>query len=529
MGIYLNPGNEAFKMIRKRTYVDKTGLIDYLNSVMDTSFRMTCFSRPRRFGKSFAAQMLCAYYDRSCDSGALFEGLEISKKDSFREYLNKYDVIYLDITLFTSNYTDVTKVVQTIQLEVIDELKQEYPEFVKKNETVLVNALFGVQQGTRRKFFVIIDEWDALFREAKNNEAVQKEYVQLMRGLFKGGPVTSQTIAGAYITGILPIKKYGTQSAMTDFIEYTMTSPAKLVPYVGFTESEVKALCQNSSMDFEDMQKWYDGYSFSRLKHVYNPNSVMRALQSEEFQSYWTTSEAYESLADYISMNFDGLKDAITSMLGGNEVRVRIGTFQNDVTSFKNKDDVLTLLIHLGYLGYNSDTRKVFIPNREVADAFADAVSGDGWGELGRLIQDSEDLLDATIQGDSEAVAEALDRVHDLNSSVLRYNNEASLSAAVMIAYYTARRFYKIVPEFPQGKGFADLAFLPAKGSDKPAMLIELKYDRSADSAIRQIKEKRYDGDLKQYFGELLLVGINYDKNAKGADAKKHTCVIEHA
>ncbi|MCD8249186.1 MAG: PD-(D/E)XK nuclease domain-containing protein, partial [Lachnospiraceae bacterium] len=311
------------------------------------------------------------------------------------------------------------------------------------------------------------------------------------------------------------------------FEDFTMLAPDALAPYVGFTEQEVLNLCEKYQSDFDEMKCWYDGYSFENMDSVYSPNSVMQAIERGVLRNYWTSSETYESLKQYISMDFKGLKKDIIRMLGGEAVRIKINTFQNDMTSFKTKDDVLTLLIHLGYLSYHADTNKVEIPNQEVADAFGDAVDSDDWGDIGELIQESEDLLEATLRGDSEAVAVALEKVHNLNSSVLQYNNEASLSAAIMIAYYTARRIYKIVPEFPQGKGFADLVFLPRRGADSPVMIIELKCDKDADSAIRQIHENRYQGDLKQYFGNLLLVGINYDKNARGVDAKHHSCTIE--
>ncbi len=529
MGIYLNPGNDSFRRIRNGLYVDKTGLIDYINSTIDTPDNMTCFSRPRRFGKSFAAKMLCAYYDKSCDSSSLFEGLEIADKESFERYRNKYHVIFLDITRFISSSCSVKDVVRDIQAKVIGELKGQWPDWIKEEETVLADALFAVADRSGERFIVIIDEWDALFREAKGDKDTQKEYVQLLRGLFKGGPATDRSIAAAYMTGILPVKKYGTESALTDFREFTMVNPTVLAKYVGFTEQEVRGLCEEYHMSYDSMSVWYDGYSFDKIQHVYSPNSVIRAIKNEEFENYWTMSETYESLKNYISMNFDGLKDAIVSMLSGNMVRVTISKFQNDVTSFRSRDDVLTLLIHLGYLGYHAKERKVFIPNQEVSDAFADAVSGDGWEDIGQLIQDSEELLEATIRGDSDAVAAALERAHSANSSVLRYNDEASLSSAIMIAYYTAKRFYKIVREFPEGKGFADLAFLPRRGTDKPAMIIELKYNQDADTAIRQIHDRRYDGDLKKYFGNLLLVGINYDRDAEGTDMKKHSCVIEKA
>ncbi len=523
MGLYLNPGNNAFRQIRNGIYVDKTDMIEFINSVIETPSKLICFSRPRRFGKSFAAKMLCAYYDKSCDSRELFQGLKISKKKSFEENLNKFDVIYLDITRFISrSKSKGTNVVADIQSAVIEELKESFPGCIDEAESYLPDALYAVKKETGNKFVIIIDEWDAIFREAKDDDALQKEYVQLLRGLFKGGTATDETIAAAYMTGILPIKKYGTESALTDFQEFTMVNPAKMAKYVGFTEAEVKKLCRKYHMDFESMQTWYDGYSFNKLQHVYSPNSVIRAIQNEEFQNYWTASETYESLKKYIEMDFDGLKSAIVRMLGGETVRVKISTFQNDMTSFKSKDDVLTLLIHLGYLAYDSKTQKATIPNLEVAGAFGDAVSGSGWAYVATAIQESDDLLDATIAGDCDKVADVLEKTQEGVASVLEYNNEASLSAAIMLAYYTSRRYYEIIHELPTGKGFADLAFFPRRDTEYPAMIVELKYDKDADTAIRQIKEKRYEGRLKEYFGNLLMVGINYEK-----ETKQHSCVIE--
>ncbi len=524
MGLYLNPGNEAFRQIRRGVYVDKTGLIDFANGTVETSAKLTCFSRPRRFGKSFAAKMLCAYYDKSCDSKELFQGLKISEMDSYEKYLNKFDVIYLDITWFISTVKSIENVVGDLQKSVIGELKAAFSCVSESNEDSLARMLADIAHTTKQKFVIIIDEWDALFREAKDDVAIQKEYVQLLRGLFKGGPLTDETIAAAYMTGILPIKKYGTESALTDFQEFTMTRPAKLAKFVGFTEAEVKELCKKYQMDFESMQTWYDGYSFSRIQHVYSPNSVMLAIRNEEFQNYWTASETYESLKKYIEMDFDGLKSAIVRMLGGEAVRVKISTFQNDITSFHSKDDVLTLLIHLGYLAYDSRLNKASVPNLEVADAFGDAVSGGGWAYVATAIQDSDDLLEATISGNCEKVADSLEKIHESVASVLEYNNEASLSTAVTLAYYTARRYYEIVRELPAGKGFADLIFLPRRNTDSPALIVELKYDKDVDSAIRQMKEKRYDGRLKEYFGNLIMVAINYDRTTK-----KHTCLIEQA
>ncbi|MCD7763627.1 MAG: ATP-binding protein [Lachnospiraceae bacterium] len=528
MGIYLNPGNRGFQTILNGTYVDKTGLIDFINRTINTPQKLTCFSRPRRFGKSFAAKMLCAYYDKSCDSRSLFEGLEISKKDSFEKYLNKYDVIYLDITWFISRSKNKGEnVVLDIQNAVIDELKKAFLNCVDENETFLPDALLSVSHSVGNQFIIIIDEWDALFRESKNDEALQKEYVQLLRGLFKGGTATDETIAAAYMTGILPIKKYGTESALTDFAEFTMTDPLALVEYIGFTEQDVITLCNDYHVEFEDMKRWYDGYEFEDMKAVYNPNSVMKAVSYKRIRNYWTQTETFESLKKYIEINMDGLKDDIILMLGRQRVQIDTGTFQNDITSFSNKDDVLTLLIHLGYLAYDQKKKEVFIPNQEVSEAFQSAVKGGKWEPVELAIRNAERLLEATLRGESETVAHALESVHEQCSSVLTYNDENSLACAIYIAYYTARNYYKIIREFPTGKGFADYAFIPGRDTDKPAMIIELKYDKDADTAIRQIHEKRYSGDLKTYFGNLLLVGINYDKDAKGENAKRHSCVIE--
>lgn len=525
MGAYLNPGNDGFRQAVNGKYVDKSGLIGCMNDVLDTTDKMIFISRPRRFGKTLAAKMLCAYYDKSCDSCALFENLEITKNASFKEHLNQYDVIYLDITRFIarakSNVWGIEGIVSDIQSSVINELMIEYQGCIQQGTRFLSDALVSVNARTGDRFFFIIDEWDALFREAKENVAIQKEYIQLLRGLFKGGPASDKTIIGAYMTGILPIKKYGTESALTDFREYTMVKPAKFAKYVGFTEDEVKVLCDTYHMDFDMMEQWYDGYSFNKIKHIYSPNSVMSAIRNEEFGSYWTQSEAYESLKHYITMNMDGLKDAVISMLGGQRVRINPLSFQNDMISMDTRDKVLTLLVHLGYLAYDEAKKSVYIPNLEVADAFKLAVEETGWTVVGEALERSTELLEQTIAGNADYVAAALEVFHQETTSILKYSDENSLSCALTIAYYTARSDYEIIRELPAGKGFADLAFVPRRHSDKPAMIIELKYDKSAITALQQIKDKGYDGPLKDFIGNLLLVGINYDRD------KGHTCVIE--
>ena len=519
MGMYLNIGNAGFQSVRKGLYVDKTQLISFINSTLGTKDKLTCVSRPRRFGKSFATQMLCAYYDKSCNSKDLFRDLAIAKDSGYEKYLNKYDVIYLDITWFISTEKNVKNTVSYLQEQVIAELCTVYTSIEK--ECSLPIVLAKIAEMTGHKFIIIIDEWDALFREAKEDTELQKEYLQLLRGLFKSS-LTDKMIEAAYMTGILPIKKYGTQSALTDFREYTMLQPKRLAQYVGFTEDEVENLCQAYGMNFEEAKRWYDGYSFSRVESVYSPNSVVQAICNEEFGDYWTETETYESLKFYIDLNIDGLKDAIISMLGGERCKINTRTFQNDMSNIKNKDDVLTLLVHLGYLAYDFSRKEVYIPNQEVADEFKNAVEYSGWAGVSTALQKSEELLDATLRGDAETVAKEIDAIHSANVSVLAYNNENSLSCVITIAYYVAQKDYTLIRELPTGKGFADIVFLPRKNTDKPAMIVELKWDKSAQGAISQIKEKKYEGVLNEYAGNLLLVGINYNKQDK-----EHECVIE--
>ena len=393
MGIYLNPPADAFEAIlREKIYVDKSGLIAYTNSVLNSSRMLTCFSRPRRFGKSYAAKMLAAYYSKGADSDSLFQGLEISGTDTYADHLNKYNVLFLDIAWFISISSNIEKTVTEMQENIIEELREAFPDTIGRSVRSLPVALLQISARTGQKFFIIIDEWDALFREASADEALQKSYIQLLRALFKGVQI-SQFLAGAYMTGILPIKKYGTQSALTDFREFSMLEPGLLAEYVGFTEKEVRDLCQTNYMDFAEANKWYNGYRFDKTGHVYSPNSIIEAVINKKFSNYWTQTETYESLKLYIDMDFDGLKTAIIDMLGGQKCRIDTGTFQNDMTSLQGKDDVLTLLVHLGYLAYDDDSKEVYIPNEEVRQEFVRAVKNGSRKELVKAVQLSDQLL----------------------------------------------------------------------------------------------------------------------------------------
>ena len=371
MGNYVNPGNSGFSGIRNDLYVDKTGLIRLINQTIDTPRRLTCVSRPRRFGKSFAAKMLCAYYDKTCNSAELFHDLDIADDTQYREHLNRYDVIYLDMTGIIGE-SSITEVIPYIQRNVIRELAEQY-EHLKVAEGFMA-TLANAAEAAGNKFIMIIDEWDAPIREAKAHPDLQKKYLEFLRTLFKNSGMTDKIFAAAYMTGILPIKKDGSQSAISDFLEYSMIKPRQFGEYAGFTEEEVRKLCSDRNRDFQRMKQWYDGYSFRGLASIYNPNSVIRAIYNDDFDSYWTQTSAAESLMGYINLNFDGLGRTVADLVGGVETKVDTNGFANDLVTFRNRDDVLTLLIHLGYLTYNEETQKVHIPNKEVRMEFSKAV-----------------------------------------------------------------------------------------------------------------------------------------------------------
>ena len=521
MGTYLNPGNEGFADIRKGRYVDKSNLIALINKTIGTPEKLTCVSRPRRFGKSYAAQMLCAYFDKTCDSGNLFSGLAIEKDSSYKEHLGKYDVIYVDMTgvsPFTNNYRLVVSYLIT---RITEELREAYPGIRPETDfpTTLVNAV--AEAGN--KFIMIIDEWDAPIRECPE---IQLEYLQFLRSIFKNSGVTSRVFAAAYMTGILPIKKDGSQSAISDFNEYTMLGPLQFAEYVGFTENEVRMLCDQYHRDFSMMKQWYDGYSLEDAGSVYNPNSVMKAIRSNRFRSYWTETSAAESLLGYISRDVSGLGKTIAQLIGGSEVPVDINGFANDLITYRNRDDVLTLLIHLGYLSYDESTERVHIPNEEIRLEFARVIHEDKRRETMQRVAESDRLIMDTIHQDSKAVAAQIEKVHREATNPLNANNENSLRAVIQLAYFSYKDYYLKMEELPTGLGYSDIVYLPKQGQAVPALLVELKWNQSTETAIDQIKRKKYPEVLEGYGGDLLLVGISYSKGTP-SEGRHYSCRIE--
>ena len=525
MGNYVNPGNIAFKRINGSDYVDKTMLIDLINARIGTDKCLVCVSRPRRFGKSYAAKMLTAYYDASCDSHSLFDDKKIAEIPSYEKHLNQYHVINLDITSFISDAAIKRKALVEVPQMIVDTIHDElvtlYPDMPHmKNRN---DEITWVVENSGKQVIFIIDEWDAMIREAKDDLEAQQAYLKLLRGWFKNSNFTPKAVAAAYMTGILPIKKDGSQSAISDFIEYPILYPGEFAEYTGFTENEVIRLCQKHEVDFLECKAWYDGYDFPGHVDIYNPYSVMCAIQNKKCRSYWKKTSASESLFSYINMNFDGLQKIITRLISGEEIEVDVDDFENDFESFKDKDDVLTLLVHLGYLTYHENEGTVRIPNQEILSEYHKFLkSSKVNNEWVKLLDASKQLLDDTIAGKTETVIESIKNIRHTNYAPTFYNNEQALRYVIKFAYIYALGQYMKVEELPSGHGIADVVYIPKRFSPLPSLLIELKWDKSDGGAIKQIKENDYPALLAGYGGDIILVGINYDPSTD-----EHSCVIE--
>ena len=547
MGVYLNPGNNLFKeALNGQIYVDKTEMVADVNALVNTPHKYLCVSRPRRFGKSMAAAMLCAYYGAGENNRSLFEKLKLAQCPEWDRYLGKFDVIRLVMTNFVDRTTPMDKVIGRISMRILDELHETYPD-VHYDKDDFVYSLSKFYRASGRQFVVVIDEWDVIFRTHKNDHDAQRDYLNFLRSWLKD----QDYVALSYMTGILPVKKYGEHSALNMYSEFSMVSPLQFAPYTGFTEEEVQELCGKYGMNFASIKDWYDGYLVydqgvvteldrsaaitsirppAKRYHLYAPLSVVNAMTYGQIKNYWNATETYEALAEYIRMDFDGLKEMVARLMEGGHLPVKLGTYQNDMTSMTCRDDVLALLIHLGYLSYDQANGEVFIPNREIHDVFETSTSTAEWSSTMRALHNSQRLLEAVWAEDGETVAELLEAAHDQTGNRSTYNSEAALSYAVQLAFYKAQDDYTLFPEVDTGRGYADLIYIP-KRPIHPALLVELKYKKDADTALEQIQRQKYPSRLEQYKGNLILVGISYDRSADPAapNFKHHSCKMIRA
>ena len=519
MGIYLNPDNSGFKKtLSAGLYVDKTMLISELNKLIGTSNQYVCVSRPRRFGKTIATKMLCAYYSKGCDSRELFKDLKISKADNYEQYLNKLNFIKIDVASEYQNAKNKDKMLDKLTSFVKDEFEQQFPNVDFSQCESIADCMLRVHAATDETFVIILDEYDCLVR---NNfgSGLFDDYLEFLNGLFKSEPL-SDAISLAYITGILPVVRDRVQSKLNNFDEYTILNAFQLAEFVGFTAEEVQPLCAEYGVDYNECKREYDGYAQNGFE-IYNPESVVKCLKTKSIESFWSKTSTYAVISDRLKSNFRGMKDDVIRMIAGENVKVDTGMYLNTMTDFVVKDDVFTYLIHLGYLAYNKDDKTCRIPNKEVEKEWFRAVSIlKNYSVTDKIIKSSEELLNQTLAKNPRAVEKALDKSHIHVTSNRSYNNEDALMSAIYLAYIYAKNEYTVIKEMTTGKGFADVVFIPFYPG-KPAMIIELKHNGSTESALNQIKNKQYFDSLEHYQGNLLFVAINYDEKAK-----THQCEI---
>ena len=551
MGSILNPGNDnsfinLLKARDTRVFVDKTDFLEKTNALFNTDGKLLAVTRPRRFGKTVTAHMLSAYYSKGYAGQNIFDKLEIANRASFAEHLNKHDVIYIDMNTIDGlfdGYSNkkqkvegVNDLVDYFEYSIIKELKSSdiFSKCLEKHQienTGLLETLLAITQDLNTKFIFIMDEWDLVYREYCNDEALQKKFIKLLKNLFKadGG---QDCFALAYLTGILPIKKYNSQSALNGFDEYNMLSPGDYAPYFGFTEDEIAKIVEspNCKVSHQDLKEWYEGYKIKGVD-IYNPNSVCKAVTRNECISYWSKTSSNEEVVRLINMDFDGIKKDIMNLIEGARVQFDCGNFQNDMVTIEEKDDVFSLLVCLGYLGCSDlaegedeDLKQAYVPNKEIKRALMGIIRKQEWYERMETIKRSENLLKAILELDGTTAAALIQDVHNSPAvTLLDYNDEESLTYCVMtgllwstLGKYISRR------EEQAGKGRADLIYEPAIKGTAPLILIEFKYDGSAEEAIEQIKTQEY---FKRYTGQyrnIIIVGINYSTKTKD-----HQCLIE--
>ena len=519
---YINPGNENFKAaLAEEIFVDKSLILKKFCGVLNTmSSKFICVSRPRRFGKSVVGKMMAAYFSKGCDSRDLFKDLKIAKEPCFEENLNKFNVISIDLGALYSQVENKSEVVKNLKTKLKKDFRIVFPHIEFDENDPIADIILKIYALTKEHFIIIIDEYDVLVRE-QVDDGTLKEYLELLNSLFKNNEL-SPAISLAYLTGILPIIRDKVQSKLNNFIESTMLNPFGFEEYFGFTKDEVKSLCEKYGMSFEECESWYDGYKIGGVE-IYNPNSVVLSMLNRGYANYWQVSGSYEAISDYIKLDFDGVRNVVADMMGGEAVPVNVVNFRNSMNEIKNRDHVLTYLIHIGYPNYDKSTGLCRIPNKEIRQDWESAVTdSENFSKIAAMLRDSNRLLKWTIEGEAERVAAALDNAHLNVADPLDYNDESSLKTAIILAYYTARSKYTIVKELPCGYGFADIGFIPLNPKD-PAMIVELKWNKKdADTAIRQIRAKKYPAGFEHYLDNLLLIGVNYDR-----ETKLHECVIE--
>lgn len=535
MGIYLN-NTTAYTLYKNETakpyFVDKSDLLDELFPLITEGNNYICITRPRRFGKTIMANMIVAFLGKHSNSHDIFDSLHIYHSNQYQAHINQHNVIHISLNEVPEQCNTFQQYLSRIRNRLVRDLKQAYPDCnIDETEAVwdILKDIYEYQN--KERFVFVLDEWDYIFHQSYINEADKKAYIQFLSNLLKDKPYVSL----AYMTGILPIAKYSSGSELNMFLEYTMGTREKYSDYFGFTEEEVDMLYQRylnfavqPTISREDLKIWYDGYQTVRGKHVYNPRSIVCALRDNQLSSYWTSSGPYDEIFYYIEKNIDDVRDSLAYMVSGIPVPAKIQEYAATSMHLSTKDEIFSAMVVYGFLSY--DNGYVSIPNKELMDKFNDMLHKErSLGYVYELAKASEKMLTATLNGDTKTMVQLLEFAHNTEIPLLQYNHETELTALVNLLYLSARDFYRIEREDKAGVGYVDFIFYPERNLHMDCIIIELKVDSDALTAINQIKERQYAlrflpkvGEQKKYTGRILAVGIGYDKVTK-----KHSCQIE--
>lgn len=537
MGTYLN-SITPYTLYKSESlspyFVDKTLMLSELFPYVSAGNRHICITRPRRFGKTIMANMISSFFQKASDSSDVFDSLAISQVDDYRRYKNQYNVIRIDFSKMPRNCDSYTQYIERIEALLIEDVKEAYPQ-VKINEADAVGDILEsvfVQCG--EKFIFVLDEWDFIFHRDFINEIDKEKYVAFLSNLLKDRPY----VVLSYMTGILPIAKYSSGSELNMFAEFTMVNSPMFGEYFGFTDDEVDDLYRRyivecdrqhkeKSVTRKGLRDWYNGYYTKSGERVYNPRSVVFALQFNNLANYWTSSGPYDEIYYYIRNNISDVRDDLALMISGESVTAKIQEYAATSMNLSTRDEIYSAMVVYGFLSYLNG--KVCIPNRELMEKFDELlVKNESLGYVYRLAKESEKMLKATLAGDTLTMERILEFAHNTEVPLLSYNHETELSAIVNLVYLAARDSYRVEREDKAGTGYVDFIFYPYD-TTADCIILELKVDHTPDEAIAQIIDKKYAlkfvpklAGQKIYTGRILAVGIGYWK-----DSKEHSCKVE--
>ena len=517
MAYFLNSSfknNEFELMANDKYFVDKTQMIEKSNELIGIKDRYICITRPRRFGKTLNAMMLASYYSKNADFKDLFDKLNISKSESYLDHLNKHNVIYITFNELPNPNCSYDEFIGRYTNLLIEDLKDLYPKLEINDKMLLSDIFTQVYEKTGEGFIFIIDEWDYIFNNSLFSENDRKSFLEFLRDLLKD----KAYVELAYMTGVLPIAKYSSGSALNMFLEFNIMNDHIYDEYFGFTNEEVEKLCKKQNkIAMSELKEWYNGYHTCNNLQIYNPRSVTTALKQGVCQSYWTNTGPMDEIIYYINSNIGEVKDDIVSMVSGIPLEIKLKGYGAEQKELNTRNQILSAMTIYGFLSYYNET--LTIPNKELRIKFEEALEDKSMGEISKLVLKSNEMLKATLRKDTKTMEELIQEAHDINIPIIKYNDENSLACVVTLAYLNARTKYKIVREMDAGAGRADFIFYPNDKS-KPAFILELKKNSTPEKALKQIKDKRYAMSLREYTGKKFAVGISYDENFKNHKVK---------